>query len=85
MKVQQVVLLLTDILYRKGLKARYLTASLAFRQPLSYPTPSVFHAEQRGMRTFFIQTLGLELRGYPHPHGVPQHQQCQALILEHSS
>ena len=72
-------------LYRKGLKARYLTASLDCRQPLSHPTPSVFHAEQHGMRTFLIRTLGLEFQGHPHPHGGPQHQQGQGLILEHIS
>ena len=71
-------------LYRKGLKALYLTASLAFRQPLSHPTPSVFHADQRGIGGFLIGTLGPELWGHPHPHGGPQRQQGQELILEHN-
>ena len=39
-------------LYRKGLKALYLTASLAFRQPLGHPNPSVFYAEQRVIGAF---------------------------------
>ena len=63
----------------------YLTASLAFRQPKGHPTPSVFHAVQRGMEDFWIKTLGPELWGKPHPHGGPQHQQGQGLILEHTS
>ena len=71
-------------LYRKGLKARYLTARLAFRQPLRHPTHSVFHADQRGIGGFLILTLGPEFWGHPHPHGEPQHQQGQGLILEHS-
>ena len=68
-------------LYRKGLKAMYPTASLAFRHPKGHPTPSVFHADQRGIGAFLIWTLGLELWGHPHPHGGPQHQQAQELIL----
>ena len=46
---------------------------------------SVFNAYQRGMCRFLIWTLGPELRGHPHPHGGPQHQQCQGLIIEHTS
>ena len=63
-------------LYRKGLKAMYPKASLAFRQPKGHPTNSVFRADQRGIGGFFIWTLGPELWGHPHPHGGPQHQQC---------
>ena len=44
--------------------------------------PSVFHADQRGMCTFLIRTLGPELQVHPRPHGRPQHQQGQGLILE---
>ena len=72
-------------LNRKTHLSRPATANLAFRLPLTYPTPSVFHADQRGMRTFFIRTLGPEFQGHPHPHGGPQHQQGQGLILEHTS
>ena len=61
----------------------YLTASLAFRKSKGHPTPSVFHADQRGIEEFLIWTLGPELWGHPHPHGGPQHQQGQELILEH--
>ena len=57
------------------------TASLAFRQPKGHPTPSVFYADQRGVEEFLILTLGPELWGHPHPHGEPQHQQCQGLLL----
>ena len=39
------------------------TASLAFRQPKGHPTPSVFHADQRGIGGFLIWTLGPELWG----------------------
>ena len=63
----------------------YLTANLAFRPNIAHPTPSVFDADQRGMRTFLIRTLGPELQRYPHPHGGPQHQQGQGLILKHIS
>ena len=48
-------------------------------------TGAVFHADQRGMRTFLIRTLGQELRGHPHPHGGPQRQQGQELVLERIS
>ena len=60
-------------------------ASLAFRWPLTYPTPLVFRADQRGMINILIQTLGPEFWGHPHRHGGPQHQQGQGLILEHTS
>ena len=43
---------LSIYLYRKGLKARYLTASLALRWTLTHDIPSVFHADQHGMRPF---------------------------------
>ena len=66
---------------RKTLLSRPLTASLVLRQSLAHPTPSVFHADQRGVRKFFIRTLGPEIWGHPHPHGEPQHQQGQGLIL----
>ena len=63
----------------------YPTANLAFRPNIAHPTPSVFDADQRGMRTFLIGTLGPEFQGHPHPHGGPQHPQGQGLILEHIS
>ena len=47
-----------------------------------HSTPLVFHPDQRGMRGYLIRTLGPELWGQPHPHGGPQHQQGQGLILE---
>ena len=56
-------------LNRKALLSRSPTANLAFRRTIAHPTPSVFHADQRGMRPFLIQTLGLEFLGHPHPHG----------------
>ena len=56
--------------------------SLAFRPTIAHPTPSVFHADQRGMRKFLIWTLGPEFWGHPQPHGQPQHQQGQELTLE---
>ena len=58
-------------LYRKGLKAMCLAASFAFRQPKGYPTPSVFHADQRGVGEFLILTLGPELWPSPSPWGTP--------------
>ena len=72
-------------LYRKGLKAMYLTASLAFRQPKGHPTPSVFHADQLDVCKFLIRTLGLEFWGHPRLHGEPQHQEDQGLLLERTS
>ena len=72
-------------LNRKAHLSRSPLANLAFRWPLTYPTPSVFHADQRGMRGFLIRILGLELWGQPHSHGGPQHQQGQGLILEDTS
>ena len=63
----------------------YPLASLAFRWPFTSLSPSVFDADQRGGGDFFIRALGLELQGHPHPHGGPQHQQGQGLILEHVS
>ena len=44
-------------LNRKAHLSRSPLANLAFRWPLTYPTPSVFHADQRGMRRFLIRTL----------------------------
>ena len=61
------------------------TAILAFKWTITHPTPSVFHADQRGMRAFFIRTLWPEFWSNPRPHGGPKHQQCQELILEHNS
>ena len=61
------------------------TANLAFRWPLTYLTPSVFHADQHGMLTFLIRTLGPVFWHHPQPHGEPQHQEGQELILEHIS
>ena len=48
---------------------------------INYPTPSVFHADQRGMLGFWIRTLRSEFWGHPQPHGEPQHQQGQGLIF----
>ena len=62
-----------------------LTASLAFRWPLTHVTPSVFHTDQHGIGQFWIKALGPELRGHPHPHGEPYYQQGQGFILEHIS
>ena len=61
------------------------TANLALKPLFMHPTPLVFHPDQRGMRGFLIRTLGPELWGHPHPHGGPQHQQGQGLILEDPS
>ena len=61
----------------------YLTANLAFRSSIAHTTRSVFHADQRDMRTFLIRTLGPEFQGHSHPHEGPQHQQGQGLILKH--
>ena len=54
-----------------------------FRGNIAHPTPSVFHAEQRGGSAFLIRILWLEFWSNPCPHGGPQHQQGQGLILEH--
>ena len=72
-------------LNRKALLSRSPTAILAFKWIITYPTPSFFHADQRGMRAFLIQTLGPEFWGHPHPNGGPQHQQGQGLIFQHTS
>ena len=45
---------------RKALLSRPLMANLAFEPSIGHPTPSVFHADQRGMFGFLIRTLGLE-------------------------
>ena len=68
---------------RKALLSRYPKANLAFMRFTTHSTPSVFHAEQCGMLGFWIRTLGPEFWGHPQPHGEPQHQQGQGLILEH--
>ena len=68
---------------RKALLSLSPTASLAFMLPLTYPTPSVFHADQRGMINIWIRTLWPEFWSNPRPHGGPQHQQGQRLILVH--
>ena len=60
-------------------------ANLAFRQSPTHVTPSVFHADQHGGGTFLIRTLWPEFWSHPGPHGGPQHQQSQGLILEHIS
>ena len=70
---------------RKAHLAPNSTANLQFRGKMAYPTPSVFHADQRGGGTFLIWTLWLEFWGHPRIHGDPQHQQHQGLILEHNS
>ena len=68
---------------RKGLKALYLTANSTCKWPLTYPTPSVFHSDQRGIEAFLILTPGPEFWGHPQPHVGPQHQQVQGLTLEY--
>ena len=70
---------------RKAHLSRPTTAILAFTWTITHPTPSVLHADQRGVRPFLIWTLGLEFLGHPRPHREPQHQQGQGLILEHIS
>ena len=72
-------------LNRKALLSRPATAILAFKWTITHHTPSVFCADQRGNRRFFIQTLGPEFWGHPCPHGEPQHLGSQGLILEHIS
>ena len=67
-------------LNRKAHLSRYLTAILALSASIADPTPSVFHAGQRGMRKFLIWTLGPEFWGHPQPHGEPRHQQGQGLM-----
>ena len=42
----------------------------------------VGHQESGNTLGFFIRTPGPEFWGHPHPHGEPQHQQGQGLILE---
>ena len=71
-------------LNRKAHLSLSATASLAFRWPLTYPTPSVFHADQRGMINIWIRTLWPEFWSNPCPHGGPQHQQDQGKISEHT-
>ena len=53
-----------------------------FRRLFEHQIPSVFHADQCGGCTFLIWTLWLEFWHHPRPHGDPQHQQSQGLILE---
>ena len=43
-------------------------ANSAFRLIIDHPTPSVFHADRRGMPAFWIRTLGPELQSHPHSH-----------------
>ena len=67
---------------RKALLSRYAKAILAFRWSVPHPIvthTSVFNADQCGMGGFFIRTLGQE---WGHPHGEPQYQQGQGIILE---
>ena len=70
---------------KKAHLAPCFTANLPFGGNIAHPTPSVFHADQRGGGTFLIWTLWLEFWGHPRIHGDPQHQQHQGLILEHNS
>ena len=70
---------------RKALLSLSATAILAFKWTITHHTPSVFCPDRRGNRRFLIQTLGPEFWGHPHPHGEPQQQQGQKLILEHIS
>ena len=70
---------------RKAHPAPCSTANSPIRGNIAYPTPLVFHADQRDGGTFLIWTLWLEFWSHPRLHGEPQHQQGQGLILEHIS
>ena len=60
------------ILIEKHICPRPATANFASRKTIAYPTPSVFHADQRGMCPFLIRTPGPEFWGpSPSPWGTP--------------
>ena len=55
-------LLNTRYLDRKALLSRSPTAILTFKWTITYPTPSVFHADQHGGRRFLLYGAGAKAR-----------------------
>ena len=66
------LILILLILIEKHICPRPPTAILAFKWTIAHPSPSVFHADQRGMRGFLIWTFWPEFwQAILAPMGIP--------------